>query len=156
MMAFAASRMARDLAEDMVQETLMVLERKYADVDRVEDLLPLSLQVLRFKMMASWRKAARRGENTAVPVDEGRVAYSGDDPEAAAGRAEMLARLQTALKHLEPRCRELFRLKLEDKSFPEIQGILGARSINTIYTWDARCRGRLLELMGGKWEGHRR
>jgi RNA polymerase sigma-70 factor (ECF subfamily) len=49
----------------------------------------------------------------------------------------------------------LFRLKLEGKSFAEIQTILGARSINTIYTWDARCRKRLLELMGGSWErGH--
>jgi RNA polymerase sigma-70 factor (ECF subfamily) len=144
------------LAEDVVQETLMVLERKYADVDRVEDLLPLSLQILRFKMMATRRKVARRGENTAVPVDEGRVAYPGDDPEAAAGRAEMLTRLRKALELLDPRCRGLFRLKLEDKSFPEIQAILGVRSMNTIYTWDARCRGRLLELMGGKWEGHRR
>ena len=31
-------------------------------------------------------------------------------------------------------------------------GSLGARSINTIYTWDARCRKELLELMGGSWE----
>ena len=24
--------------------------------------------------------------------------------------------------------------------------------VDTIYTWDHRCRKRLLELMGGKWE----
>lgn len=156
MMAFAASRIARDVAEDVVQETLLVLERKYAGVEQADDLLPLSLQILRFKLMAARRKAARRGENTAVAVDEGQIADPGDDPEAAAGRAEMLTRLRAALKLLERRCHELLRLKLEEKSFPEIQTILGARSINTIYTWDARCRQRLLELMGGRWEGERR
>lgn len=25
-------------------------------------------------------------------------------------------------------------------------------SINTIYTWDLRCRKQLLDLMGGSWE----
>ncbi len=76
--------------------------------------------------------------------------------------ALLLARLQlidqnpeAALKLLEPRCREMFRLKLEDRSFAEIQAVFGARSINTIYTWDARCRQRLLELMGGRWEAGR-
>jgi RNA polymerase sigma-70 factor, ECF subfamily len=41
-------------------------------------------------------------------------------------------------------------LKLEGKTFPEIQGILGAASINTIYTWDLRCRKQLQERMGGE------
>ena len=29
---------------------------------------------------------------------------------------------------------------------------MGAQSINTVYTWDFRCRKHLLELMGGDWE----
>jgi len=48
----------------------------------------------------------------------------------------------------------MFRLKLEGHSFPEIMTILGERSINTIYTWDLRCRKQLLALMGGRWEAH--
>ena len=49
----------------------------------------------------------------------------------------------------------MFRMKLEGKSFEEIRKTLEVHSINTIYTWDARCRKRLLELMGGSWEsGH--
>jgi len=36
--------------------------------------------------------------------------------------------------------------------FPEIQQIFGERSINTIYTWDSRCRKQLLVLMGGCWD----
>ena len=46
----------------------------------------------------------------------------------------------------------MFRLKLEGKSFAEIQAILGAGSINTVYAWDFRCRKQLLEFMGGSWE----
>jgi RNA polymerase sigma-70 factor (ECF subfamily) len=50
------------------------------------------------------------------------------------------------------RCRELIRLKLQGKSFPEIQKIMGAAALNTVYTWDHRCRKNLMELMGGDWE----
>ena len=53
----------------------------------------------------------------------------------------------------EGRCREMFRMKLEGKSFEQIRQALDARSINTIYTWDSRCRKKLLEKLGGKWEG---
>ena len=53
---------------------------------------------------------------------------------------------------MEGRCRELLKLKLSGLSFPEIQKRMSAASINTIYTWDSRCRTRLLELMGGSWE----
>ena len=52
-------------------------------------------------------------------------------------------------------CRDLMRLKLQGRSFPEIQKIMGASAINTVYTWDHRCRKHLLELMGGDWEPKR-
>jgi RNA polymerase sigma-70 factor (ECF subfamily) len=29
-------------------------------------------------------------------------------------------------------------------------------AINTVYTWDHRCRKNLLELMGGDWERRKR
>ena len=45
------------------------------------------------------------------------------------------------------RCRKLLALKLEGKSFAEIRAILGVDSINTIYTWDFRCRRQLMESM---------
>ena len=155
MVAFAASNLSRDSAEDLAQEVLVVLEEKYRDVDRAEDLLPLSFQILRYKIAAARRKYSRRGEGSAVPADEAQLADPREDPEIAAERAEMLTRLRAAVKRMEPRCRDLFRLKLEGASFPEIQATLGVRSINTIYTWDARCRERLLDLMGGRWEAHR-
>ena len=52
---------------------------------------------------------------------------------------------------LDDRCREIFRLKLLGKSYVEIQQELGAASINTVYTWDARCRKELLVRLGGSW-----
>ena len=57
-----------------------------------------------------------------------------------------------ALAQLGERCRDLFRWKLEGKNFPEIQTLMGQTSINTIYTWDLRCRKRLMALVGGSWE----
>ena len=56
------------------------------------------------------------------------------------------------MAQLPERCRQLLRLKLEGRTFAEIQRRLGAGAINTVYTWDHRCRQRLLELMGGDWE----
>ena len=53
---FAASHLSRDAAEDLAQEVLMLLHEKYAHLERVEDLLPLSLQIVRFKIMSLRRK----------------------------------------------------------------------------------------------------
>jgi RNA polymerase sigma-70 factor (ECF subfamily) len=150
--AYAASHIGRDVAEDLAQETLMLLEEKYAAVERMEDLLPLSLQIVRFKMTALRRKAARRGEYTQAPAEEMQLADPGENPAAALERKEMLERLERAVAQLGERCRELLRLKLEGRSFSEIQKAMHAATLNTVYTWDHRCRRRLLELMGGAWE----
>jgi len=149
--AFAASRYQRDLAEDVAQEVLLVLEEKYAALDRIEDLLPVSLQIARFKMTAGRRKVVRRGENTQVSVDDMPLADHQPDPESDAARREQLDRIAAAVKTLGERCRDMFRWKLEGLTFPEIQKRLGADSLNTVYTWDSRCRKQLLERLGGGW-----
>lgn len=133
----------------------MLLHEKYAQVERLEELLPLSLQILRFKMMALHRKAQRRGEHGQVSVDEIQVPDLAPDPGAALERNQMFEKLRQAIGSLGERCRELMRLKLEGKNFAEIQKRMGAASINTVYTWDFRCRKELLERMGGGWEGNR-
>lgn len=153
--AFAASRYQRDLAEDIAQEVLLVLEEKYAALDRIEDLLPVSLTIARFKMTAGRRKVVRRGENTQVSVDEMPLADRGPDPEEDAARREQLDRIGSAVKTLGERCRDIFRWKLEGLTFPEIQKRLGADSLNTVYTWDSRCRKQLLERLGGGWGSRR-
>lgn len=152
---FAASRLQRDVAEDLAQEALFVIHQKYAHVDRMEELLPLALQIVRFKMLALRRKSVRRGEYLQISVDEIQVADGASDPAVAAERAETRERLIRAISQMGERCRHMFALKLEGKGFSEIQTILGAASINTVYAWDFRCRKQLLELMGGRWEKER-
>ena len=85
-------------------------------------------------------------------VDDLPLASPDPDPAACAERKETAERIAAALSRLGARCKELFRLKLEGRSYQEIQSRMGVRSINTIYTWDHRCRRHMLELMGGRWE----
>ena len=134
----------------------MLLHEKYRHLERAEDLLPLSLKIVRFKIMALRRKAVRHGEYTQVSVTDIPLPDLAANPADRFERKEMLDRLTRAIAQLGDRCRELVRLKLEGRSFPEIQEIMGAAHINTVYTWDNRCRKHLLELMGGSWEGPRR
>jgi RNA polymerase sigma-70 factor, ECF subfamily len=153
--AYATSHIGRDIAEDVAQEVLMVLEERYSQLDQISDLLPLSLQIARFKMMSLRRKAARHGEYDQVSVADIQLPDVSEDPASRVERREMLDRLARAIGQIGGRCREMLRLKLEGRSFAEIQKIFGVRAINTIYTWDHRCRKHLLELMGGDWEARK-
>ena len=150
--AFAASRIAGDAAEDLAQETLMLLHDKYAHVSRLEELFPLSMRIMRFKMVAMRRKSYRRGEAGQVSVDDIQIPDLAPDPATFVERKEMMERMTAAIGKLGTRCREIFRLKLLGRSFAEIQVEMSAASINTVYTWDARCRKQLLDEMGGHWE----
>ena len=151
-LAFATSRGLREEAEDLAQDVLMVLHEKYLQVTELTELVPLSFQILRFKMLDRHRKTLRRGEYNQESVDDQPLKDPGDDPAMQAEQKERVTQLIAALRQLGERCQKLFRLKLEGHTFPEIQQILGERSINTIYTWDSRCRKQLLSLMGGRWE----
>ncbi len=106
--SFAASRIQGDLAEDLAQEVLIVLEQKYAHVTALDELLPLSLQILRFKMAGVRRKAQRRGEAGALQIDDLQLADPGANPETYAQRQELLERLERAIPKLGERCREIF------------------------------------------------
>jgi RNA polymerase sigma-70 factor (ECF subfamily) len=151
-LAFAALRVSRDRAEDLVQDVFSVLHEKYARVTELTELVPLAFQILRFKMLDAHRKSLRRGEYHAESIDDVPIADSRDDPATQIDQKQRVDRLLAALTQLGERCRELFKWKLEGKSFPEIQQLMDQNSINTIYTWDLRCRKELLTLMGGSWE----
>ncbi|MGC4054388.1 MAG: sigma-70 family RNA polymerase sigma factor [Paludibaculum sp.] len=151
-LTFATSRLQKDVAEDLTQEVLMLLHEKYSRVTELTQLVPLAFQVLRFKMLDAHRKSVRRGEYNDQSVDDLPLANPGDDPASQLDQKQRVDRLIAALGQLGDRCRELFKWKLEGNSFPEIQALMGQVSINTIYTWDLRCRKQLLSLMGGTWE----
>jgi len=149
---FAASRLVGEAADDIAQEVLLVLHEKYASLHRVEDLLPLSIEIARFKILAARRKTIRRGENTQISVDDLPLAGGDPDPFEQAARRERLDRLETAVKQLGDRCREIFRLKIQGLSFIDIQKQMKAGSLNTLYTWDFRCRKELRERLGSDWD----
>lgn len=151
-LAFATSRLSRDLAEDLTQEVMVLLHEKYARVTDLTELVPLAFQILRFQMLDAHRKSLRRGEYHHAAIEDLPLADPGDDPAAQLDQKQRVDRLLAAVGRLETRCRELFRWKLEGHTFPEIQRLMGQTSINTIYTWDSRCRKQLLSLMGGTWE----
>jgi RNA polymerase sigma-70 factor (ECF subfamily) len=145
-----------DLAQDLAQEVLLVLHEKYGELERVEDLLPLSLEIARLKLWAARRKSSRRGEEHPVSLEDVPLASRDADPFEQTARRETLARLESAVAQLGERCRELYRLKLEGYTFAEIQARLNVAAINTLYTWDFRCRKQLLERLGGNWEAPER
>jgi RNA polymerase sigma-70 factor (ECF subfamily) len=151
-LAFATLRVSRAQAEDLTQEVLVVLHEKYPNVADLTELVPLAFQVLRFKMLDAHRKSLRRGEYNQESVDDLPLADPGDDPATQLDQKQRVDRLLAAIGQLGERCREIFKWKLEGESFLEIQKIMGQNSINTIYTWDLRCRKQLLTLMGGSWE----
>ena len=148
---FAASRVGEG-ADDIAQEVLLLLHEKYPALDRIEDLLPLSIEIARFKILGARRKSVRRGENTQVSVDDLPLAGAAPDPLEQAVRRERLELLETALKGLGERCQKIFRLKLQGLSFIDIQKKLKVDSINTLYTWDLRCRKELRARLGVEWE----
>jgi len=73
-LAFAVSRYGRQMAEDVAQEVMLVLHQKYSHVTDPAQLVPLALQITRFKLVAQARKSVRRGENRQLDVDEAPIA----------------------------------------------------------------------------------
>ena len=87
----------------------MLLHEKYAHLERPEDLLPLSLQIVRFKIMSQRRKSVRRGEYTQVSISDIQLPDLDANPADVVERKEMLERLTKAIGSLGERCRELMR-----------------------------------------------
>lgn len=146
-LAFAASRLQREAAEDMAQETLLVIHEKYPHVAALDQLVPLAFQILRFKLAASYRKSARHGDSRSILIDDLPLADPAADPETETIRREQRTRLLAALDDLGERCRQILRMKLAGRSFEDIRRHFDVASINTIYTWDLRCRRELIAAL---------
>lgn len=149
-LAVARRRVPPADAEDLAQEVLLLLATKYAHVEDPPELVALALGILRKKRSERWRKAARRGENrgedpATLPLPDARPS-----PDTVATDRERLRLLARAAARLDGRCREILRLKLEGRSFVEIARLLG-RPVNTVYSWDFRCHGRLRALLGERF-----
>ena len=145
-------------AEDLAQDVLVVLTRKYSHVDAPEELAALGITILKKLQSARWRKAKRRQElghsplptreeNDRDPLED--VASEGPDPEEVLWRRQRVRFLVEAIRRLDGRCRDLLRRKLEGESFVQIAAALG-RPVGTVYAWDNRCRKRLRKILGAE------
>jgi RNA polymerase sigma factor (sigma-70 family) len=147
-------------AEELTQDTLVLLATKYVHVEAPEELVAVGIRILRFKRAALWRKAKRRRAAGDVPAparpeeDDDPLANVADpgapDPEEIARGRERVRLLASAAARLPGRCRELMRRKLEGESFVEMAASLG-RPVNTVYSWDRRCHETLRKLLGTRW-----
>jgi RNA polymerase sigma-70 factor (ECF subfamily) len=144
---YAASRLSRDDAEDIAQEVLLVLQTRYAGVSAIGDLVPLSLEIARRKIWGKTRTSIRRGEKSQVAIGDAPIADHAPDPLEQARRRELLDRLAAAALKLPRRYRELLGLQLQGFTFPEIQKRLKVPNLNTVYTWDFRCRKLLKQIL---------
>ncbi len=157
-LAAAAAWLPRPDAEDVAQETLVLLTTKYAHVAAAEELVALGARIVRLKCLAHWRKAKRRRVLGETPAPAGHDVEhepfdpeSGQpDPEAIAHDRQRFSMLVEAAARLDGRCREILRRKLQGASFVEIAEELG-RPVNTVYSWDDRCSKRLRALLGDRF-----
>ncbi len=145
--AYAASRVGVDRsdAEELANDTLLLLHRKYPHLDAAADLVPLAVKTMKFKIL-ELRRDKDRGHQ---PLGDSPLPGHHPNPETAAGSAQRESRILSAILQLGPRCRLLFLLKLQGFNFIEIMPRMAAASINTVYTWDRRCRAELQKLLGG-------
>jgi RNA polymerase sigma factor (sigma-70 family) len=146
LLSFARRVLREDVAEDLVQETFVLLTTKYAGVREPEECVRLGIEILRKKRAGYFRKVRRRAEDGSVDAADAGLEDQTPDPEELAHRRLIAERLRHGVAKLSGRCRELVRLKLEERTFPEIAEIMRAK-LNTVYSWDHRCTERLRALV---------
>ncbi len=128
--------------EDLAQDVLLELRRRYPDLESPEDLVPLSFRILDFKIRNAARKRYRRKEDQEMPVEELMLAHPEENPEQRLMSRERRRQLSLAAGRLKPKCRQLLRLQLEHNSLKKISQLLEVPE-GTIYSRWSRCRQAL-------------
>ena len=72
---FGQSRVGREAAEDLAQETLMLPTSKYAHLERVTDLLPVAIRIMEFKALdkvgsKTWTAERTKSDPVDLPLAE--------------------------------------------------------------------------------------
>ncbi len=144
---YGTSHVGRESAEDLAQDTLMLLEQKYSNLEQMGDLLPVAIRIMSFKLK-SFRRTTGRQRVSDTPIDE--MPLTSADPDAAEqlARAEFRKSIFAALDKLGSRCKRLFLLKLEGHRLTQIREMLGASTMQQLYMWDFRCRESMRQLIG--------
>ena len=141
-LSWATYRVGEGRAADLTQEVMLELSRKYAHLEDLENLVPVAVQILKFKTWGDNRRRSRRKEDQQLPVDEVLLAAEGPSPEQWVLKRETRELLPKAIRRLSKPCRELIRQQLEGHTLKEIIERSGAPS-GTIYARSSRCREAL-------------
>ncbi len=132
--------------EDLAQDVLVELHRRYPDIEELDDLVPLSFRILDFKVRNESRKRIRRKEDQQMPVEELFLAGPDLDPEQRMMSRERGHLLARAAGRLKPKCKQLLRLQLEHRSLKTVSQLLEVPE-GTVYSRWSRCRKALRQLM---------
>ena len=113
-----------DLAKDIVQETAIVLLRKFGQWDSEREFLPWALGVAKFQVLAHRRDMAR----SRVVFDEALLdAITDSWPSAMAKVSREQAILEECLETLAPKARQIVRLRFfHEMNIQEVAEKIGA------------------------------
>ena len=154
-LSWATSKVGETRAADLAQDVMLELTRKYSHLDDPEDLVPVAVQILKFKTWGENRRRRRRKEDQQLQVEDVVLEYNGPSPEQWTIDQQVKGLLPEAVKRLGKACRELIGLELEGRSLKEIIDHFGVPS-GTVYARSSRCRKalgkELRQLMGREEE----
>jgi RNA polymerase sigma factor (sigma-70 family) len=135
----------REAAEDLVQEVLVKLYPKTAEMEKIEALGPWLRKVLYRQFIDEWRKKTRRPEIqlSEVTGEIARIKHPDDGPEKMTERIQIRENLQEALNALDDRHRLVVILHMvEGYTLNEMAEIYNVSS-ETLKTQLRRAKARL-------------
>ncbi len=131
------------LAEDVYQETLMVLARQWAGYDAVHSFVSLAREVARRQALA----ALRRDQRAPLLLSDEALDALDTAFDSTAGSEPPVAALDHCLERVPPFWKSIVRMRYwEAASVTEIAAALG-RSVNTISVTLNRTRLRLADCI---------
>lgn len=143
----------RAAAEDLLQETALLIFRRFAEYDESRPFVAWALGVARFKVMGLRRDAAR---SLLVFDDESLESFTETWVEQTTGASDRGAALEHCIDKLADHARRMVRLRyFEDLSAGQIARTLGGREGNVrvalqrIRTQLRDCIERRIRLEGG-------
>lgn len=142
----------RAAAEDMLQETALLIFRRFAEYDAQRPFVAWALGIARFKVMGLRRDAAR----SLLLFDEETLAHFTETwAEQSAGQSERRAALESCIDKLADHARRVVRLRyFEDLSAEQIARKLGGNgaairvTLQRIRTQLRDCIKRKIRLEG--------
>ena len=134
----------RELVEEIVNDTMLVVWRKAGSFNRASRVSTWILGIAARRRLKALERAAPGHRH--VETDELAAAPEGN-PEAAMMREDLRRRLIVALESLPPEQRQVVALAyFEDRSYAEIAAIAGC-PVNTVKTRMFHARRRLKALL---------